>query len=172
MATATAKALATAKAISIPTPTATTGSPSSICPRRCKGKVFYQPSDQGYEAQIRTEVARRREAQLAAMLESDDEHGDVLTFSPDDPVRERWLQRTISGAGERLGDLRDRIFAAARPGAAQRRARSQGRVRACSPGRRCAACRKAASMPWRAAAAMPTLCARQRTNCPPSNAPP
>jgi putative ATPase len=82
-------------------------------PTSLQGKIFYQPTDQGYEAQIRTEVARRREAQLAAMLESEDEHGDVLTFSPDDPVRERWLQRTISGAGERLGDLRDRIFAAA-----------------------------------------------------------
>jgi putative ATPase len=82
-------------------------------PSSLQGKVFYQPSDQGYEAQIRTEVARRREAQLAAMLESDDEHVDVLTFSPDDPARERWLQRTISGAGERLGHLRDRIFAAA-----------------------------------------------------------
>jgi putative ATPase len=82
-------------------------------PTSLQGKVFYQPSDQGYEAQIRIEVARRREAQLAAMLESDDEHVDVLTHSPDDPARARWLQRTISGAGERLGDLRDRIFAAA-----------------------------------------------------------
>ena len=82
-------------------------------PTSLQGKVFYQPSDQGYEAQIRVEVARRREAQLAAMLESDDEHADVLTFSPDDPARARWLQRTLSGAGERLGDLRDRIFAAA-----------------------------------------------------------
>jgi putative ATPase len=83
-------------------------------PTSLQGKVFYQPSDQGYEAQIRVEVARRREAQLAAMLESDDEHVDVLTFSPDDPARERWLQRTISGAGERLGHLRDRMLAAAR----------------------------------------------------------
>ena len=82
-------------------------------PSSLQGKVFYQPSDQGYEAQIRTTVAQRREAQLAAMLEL--ESGgqspiDVLTFSPDDPARERWLQRTISNTGERLAHVRDRLL--------------------------------------------------------------
>ncbi len=79
-------------------------------PSSLQGKVFYQPSDQGYEAQIRVQVARRREEQLAAMLAAEDEHVEMLTFSPDDPGRERWLQRTISGAGERLGKLRDRVL--------------------------------------------------------------
>ncbi|MCE7986589.1 MAG: AAA family ATPase [Caldilinea sp. CFX5] len=82
-------------------------------PTSLQGKVFYQPSDQGYEAQIRVTVAQRREAQLAAMLEL--ESGgqtpiDVLTFSPDDPARERWLQRTISNTGERLAHVRDRLL--------------------------------------------------------------
>ncbi len=83
-------------------------------PASLQGKVFYQPSDQGYEAQIRVQVARRREEQLAAMLAAEDEHVEMLTFSPDDPGRERWLQRTISGAGERLGKLRDRVLDACR----------------------------------------------------------
>ena len=83
-------------------------------PTSLQGKVFYQPSDQGYEAAIRVEVARRREAQLAAMLAADEERGEILTHSPDDPARERWLQRTISGAGERLGAVRDRVLDAAR----------------------------------------------------------
>jgi putative ATPase len=83
-------------------------------PSSLQGKVFYQPSDQGYEAQIRVQVARRREEQLAAMLAAEDEHVEMLTFSPDDPGRERWLQRTISGAGERLGKLRDRVLDACR----------------------------------------------------------
>ncbi len=34
-----------------------------------QGKTFYNPSDQGYEAGIAEQVARRREAQLAAMVE-------------------------------------------------------------------------------------------------------
>jgi putative ATPase len=83
-------------------------------PGSLQGKVFYQPSDQGYEAQIRVQVARRREEQLAAMLAAEDEHIEMLTFSPDDKGRERWLQRTISGAGERLGKLRDRVLDACR----------------------------------------------------------
>jgi putative ATPase len=83
-------------------------------PASLQGKVFYQPSDQGYEAQIRVEVARKREAQLAAMLALDDDDGQVLTFSPANNAKDRWLQRTISSAGERLGAMRDRILDAAR----------------------------------------------------------
>ena len=85
-------------------------------PTSLQGKLFYQPSDQGYEAQIRVTVAQRREAQLAAMLELESSGHtpiDVLTFSPDDPARERWLQRTISNTGERLAHVRDRLFDAA-----------------------------------------------------------
>ncbi|MFN3980444.1 MAG: AAA family ATPase, partial [Caldilinea sp.] len=83
-------------------------------PTSLQGKVFYQPSDQGYEAAIRLNVARRREAQLAAMLDAEEERGEILTHSPNDPARERWLQRTISGAGERLARVRDRVLDAAR----------------------------------------------------------
>lgn len=82
-------------------------------PTSLQGKVFYEPSDQGYEAQIRLEVTRRREAQLAAMLALDDHSDQILTFSPQDPARDRWLQRTISNAGERLAALRDRVLDAA-----------------------------------------------------------
>jgi putative ATPase len=82
-------------------------------PTSLQGKVFYEPSDQGYEAGIRIEVARRREAQLAAMLSLDDDADQVLTHSPTDAARDRWLQRTVSSAGERLGALRDRVLDAA-----------------------------------------------------------
>jgi putative ATPase len=84
-------------------------------PTSLQGKVFYEPSDQGYEAAIAARVARRREAQLAAMVESADQPGpvEILTNSPDDPARERWLQRTIAGGGARLGSLRDRVLDAA-----------------------------------------------------------
>ncbi len=79
-------------------------------PDSLQGKVFYQPSDQGYESNIRDMVARRREAQLAAMLEASEGPGEILTFSPRDAARDRWLQRTISGTGERLAAIRDRLF--------------------------------------------------------------
>jgi len=82
-------------------------------PTSLQGKVFYEPSDQGYEAQIRVEVARRREAQLAAMLAVEEDADQVLTFSPQDVAKERWLQRTISNTGERLGHVRDHVLDAA-----------------------------------------------------------
>lgn len=84
-------------------------------PTSLQGKVFYQPSNQGYEAAIHDEVARRREAQLAAMLAMDsaDSPAEILTYTPDDPTRQRWLQRAISNSGERLGALRDRVLNAA-----------------------------------------------------------
>ncbi len=79
-------------------------------PTNLQGQVFYQPSDQGYEEQIRVQVAQQREAQLAALIEGDSSL-DVLTFSPANSGTDRWLQRTLSQAGEQLAQLRDRLFA-------------------------------------------------------------
>jgi putative ATPase len=84
-------------------------------PEALQGKVFFRPSEQGYERRIRDEVARRREAQLAAMLEPGfAAPPEVLTGSPVDRERDRWLQRTVSQAGERLAELRERVFELAR----------------------------------------------------------
>ncbi len=83
-------------------------------PSSLQGKVFYEPSSQGYERSLKEQVARRREAQLAAMVEGEAlAPPEVLTTSPQDRARDRWLQRVISGVGEQLGQMRDRIFAAA-----------------------------------------------------------
>ena len=88
-------------------------------PESLQGRVFYQPGSQGYEGQIQEQVARRREAQLAAMLEP--EHSPLAIH--DDrghewqggvpPTQNRWLQRTLSNVGEQLADQRDRVMAAA-----------------------------------------------------------
>lgn len=81
-------------------------------PASLQGQVFYQPSSQGYEATIQTQVAQRREAQLAAMV---DDMGltptEALTFSPTNSAQERWLQRTLGQAGEQWAAIRDRLFA-------------------------------------------------------------
>jgi putative ATPase len=79
-------------------------------PAALQGRTFYDPGDQGYERTIREQVARRREAHLAAVVESEPE---ILTFAPGDRDHDRWLQRTVSNAGERLGRLRDRVLDAA-----------------------------------------------------------
>ncbi len=83
-------------------------------PDTLQGKVFYQPSDQGAERRVRDEVARRREAQLAAMLEQDAPTSpETLTTGPTDRARERWLERTVSAAGARLATVRDALMEAA-----------------------------------------------------------
>lgn len=79
-------------------------------PANLQGQVFYQPSDQGYEATIATQVIRRREAQLAAWIEQESVNPEVLTFGPRDATTDRWLQRAMGQMGERLGKIRDRLF--------------------------------------------------------------
>ncbi|MBC7315310.1 MAG: AAA family ATPase, partial [Chloroflexi bacterium] len=78
-------------------------------PTSLQGKVFYQPSDQGYERLIREQVERRREEQLAAMVEGPSSI-EGLTYSPADPAQERWLMRAISGVARGLAQVRDRLF--------------------------------------------------------------
>jgi putative ATPase len=85
-------------------------------PAAMQGKVFYQPGDTGAEARIKDEVERHREAQLAAMVEGEGVGPpEVLTFTGDAAgrARDQWLQRTVSGAGQRLAAQRQRIMQAA-----------------------------------------------------------
>ncbi|MBF2079716.1 MAG: AAA family ATPase [Synechococcales cyanobacterium T60_A2020_003] len=81
-------------------------------PKSLQGQVFYQPSNQGYERQIQTQVARRREAQLAAMLDrTNSDRPEILTYSPEQPGVDRWLQRALDQRGDQLAQVRDRLFA-------------------------------------------------------------
>ena len=84
--------------------------PQQYLPDALQGKVFYEPGDQGYEARLRDQVARRREGVLAALAEADAE-GPAATPGP--PARSRWLARTLSGVGGQLERIRDRVMALA-----------------------------------------------------------
>lgn len=79
-------------------------------PTALQGKLFYQPSDQGYEQRIREVVARKREAQLAAMLEAAAETPEVYTTSPANRQRDAWLQRAVANSGRNLEHLRQKLF--------------------------------------------------------------
>lgn len=80
-------------------------------PKSLQGQLFYQPSAQGYENQIATQVARRREAQLAAIVEGIGvEPVEVMTYGTVDRADERWLQRTLSQVSTQLASVRERIF--------------------------------------------------------------
>ncbi|MBK04041.1 MAG: AAA family ATPase [Deltaproteobacteria bacterium] len=84
-------------------------------PNTLQGQVFYQPSTQGWEGAIQEKVARQREAQLAAVMESESEHREQLTYGPKDGASERWIQRTLGKAGERIAAIRERIFDTMKP---------------------------------------------------------
>ncbi|MCY4354054.1 MAG: AAA family ATPase [Truepera sp.] len=80
-------------------------------PGPLQGRVFYQPTGQGHERTVRDEVLRRREVQLAALLERGNSGpGEILTLSPPDRVRDSWLAQVTSRAGERLAAIRDTAF--------------------------------------------------------------
>ena len=85
-------------------------------PTGFQGRIFYQPSEQGYEKTIAHTVARHREAQLTAMLEGIlIESLEGLTHSPKDSRLDQWLDRSLSQTGETLGKVRDRLFEIAKP---------------------------------------------------------
>lgn len=77
-------------------------------PSSLQGKVFYQPSDQGYEKQIQLKVQRQREQQLESV--EPDAFVENLTYSPGDKERQRWLNRTTSERGKMLQEIRETLF--------------------------------------------------------------
>jgi putative ATPase len=109
-------------------------------PDSINGRVFYNPTDQGYEKTIKEEVLSRRELQIASLLEEEnnplplDTEGnpigqwweaekhkngvikkeEQLTFSPDNKMRSRmeatWQRRTESKRTEALLALRNEMI--------------------------------------------------------------
>ncbi len=75
-------------------------------PEALKGRIFYQPTAQGYEGTIQHQVLRQREEQLDRMLE---EEPETLTFSPGDKERERWIRR-VQGNSATRKKLLERIL--------------------------------------------------------------
>ena len=67
-----------------------------------QGRIFYQPSNQGYEAAIQDNVARHREVQLASFLsQSAVEQSGNSNY---------WEARTMSSSWELLNEVRDRLL--------------------------------------------------------------
>ncbi len=81
-------------------------------PGRLSGRVFYQPADTGREAEIRREVHRRRELQLSAAAEEEDE---ILSTSPRNSRRDEWLRRAEGQRSQLHAEIRDTVFDWASP---------------------------------------------------------
>ena len=84
-------------------------------PSALAGRVFYQPSEMGYEGDLALQVARRREEQLAAMLDDDGPvEGLTSAGSRVADERERWIARVAGGRPTALASIRDRVLDGAR----------------------------------------------------------
>jgi len=77
-------------------------------PTGLQGRVFYEPTDQGFEAGIKERITRHRELQLASVTE--DKTDEVLTFSRPDKNSERWLNRVNRETSGTLASVREGIF--------------------------------------------------------------
>ena len=76
------------------------------------GRIFYRPGDLGYEGRVRETVLRRREAQVASVLEDDDlSRAEGLTYSPGDDERARWVRRTEASQESLAVELKNRLMA-------------------------------------------------------------
>lgn len=74
-------------------------------PDGLQGRIFYHPSNMGYEANIAQKVERNREAQLALFEERRDTDANAST-------EERWIGRTFDGGAARAQAIRNEIFQA------------------------------------------------------------
>ena len=73
-------------------------------PDGLQGRIFYHPTNMGYEATIADRVLRNREAQLALSEERRDLETAATTSE------ERWIGRTFDGGVARSQAIRDEIF--------------------------------------------------------------
>ena len=79
-------------------------------PSALQGEAFWSPSRQGWEGQRRDRMLERRAAQLAASAEAVDEHPLLVSSGPEQPQLERWLHRQLAMDGERLQELRQKLW--------------------------------------------------------------
>jgi putative ATPase len=83
-------------------------------PGELQGKVFYKPTDQGFEKGIREHVDRQREAQVEAMVEDDTadvfeiRSAQVKSGAPD--IESAWIKRTGSLHGDQISRIRDELL--------------------------------------------------------------
>ena len=81
-------------------------------PDGLKGRSFYSPGGQGYEAVIKSDVEERKRLQLETFAPG---YAEILSFSKLDSDLEQWIQRTGGESAQHIKNLVGRIFEAAGP---------------------------------------------------------
>jgi putative ATPase len=80
-------------------------------PSTLQGKLFYQPTDQGYENEIAERVSRQREAQLEAMIDNDTSSPLFIDNSSEKSnIQMGWYERSLGSRGRELDIIRKQII--------------------------------------------------------------
>ena len=79
-------------------------------PEGIRGQRFYQPSDQGSEAEIGQRVMALREAQLEGVLSSSADHPLVEMVSPHSDQVEKWTDRAMGDATQEWSQIREAVI--------------------------------------------------------------
>lgn len=77
-------------------------------PDSLRGRIFYKPTDQGWEKSIQESVLQKREEQISVMMEPPPQ--EVLTFSPNNKQRDKWIKRTDGKLKESIDTIKKEIF--------------------------------------------------------------
>jgi putative ATPase len=78
-------------------------------PDALRGRMFYQPSESGYEERIAEDVRRRREIQLEEAVRYTDEK-EITSTGKEDERTAAWLDRAVRFGGQALLTVRARAF--------------------------------------------------------------
>ena len=81
-------------------------------PSSLQGRIFYEPGELGYEAQLASQIRERRELQLAALRENESPLAppEILSFSPADRATEQWLARAVDSLSGTFAQIRTELF--------------------------------------------------------------
>ncbi len=79
-------------------------------PEELQGEMFWNPSEEGWEGKRRLLMLDRRAAQFAAVVEMAQDNPLLISTGPEIPQLNRWLQRQLNQAGNRLQELVERLW--------------------------------------------------------------
>ena len=83
-------------------------------PSTLQGKIFYEPGVIGYEKSLADIVRQRRELQIAALRDTENNSAppEILTFTKPGDKTDKWLARAIDNTSANLATIREKLFLA------------------------------------------------------------
>ncbi len=84
--------------------------PQQYMPDHLQGKIFWEPTSQGWEGKRRLKILDNRSAQLAILKEAEIANPFLLSSGPEDPIISRWSQSQLTQEADRLQKLSENLW--------------------------------------------------------------